>query len=109
MTVAALIGLEERERIDDLRARGRRLDDAHLIRSVLTPKAEALSSKQSDWEQTLARKPGAPRGWGSLTPTQIDNINRILEINRREREQAEAAKAALKVPAKRRRRRRSRR
>lgn len=107
MTVTSLIGLEERERIEDLRARGRRLDDAYMMRSVMTKEADGLKSKQSDYERTLGRKPGALRGWDALTDDQRANIARILEHNEKERQQAAAAKAAERksAPVKRRRRR----
>jgi hypothetical protein len=105
MTVASLIGLEERERIADLYDRGRRLDDAYMMRSVMTKTGEGLKNKQHDWEQTLGRKPGALRGWAALSDDQRANIARILEYNRIEREAIERAKADAAKATKRPRRR----
>jgi hypothetical protein len=80
MTVAALIGLEERERIDAIRERGRQVDFAELLRSAFWGK-EGLKFDRESWEQSLAHVPdsGAEIAEpGKLTSSERSIVQQIL-------------------------------
>lgn len=66
MVLAALIGLEERERIDALRERGRLLTLGDVVREAVWGK-EGLNKDHQRWEQSLTLVPGDAGPPGELS------------------------------------------